>query len=396
MKWPDPVIANYRALQPDLRYQKISKALYSLRALEIHGPPEPHALLCRDLLKELMKKRDFVADASFWIELYLRQTLHYPHLNSLRGIPFVNVTKHNHALSWYMTQLANSKYDALPLIHFDSHHDANDIRGSRYLSDNYKKFKSSGDHKWIDANQNIVHDIGAAMSGILLTTGIRPFFWVSPHWLTDREVETRYFITDTPTDPVLATHVTSTKIAKELKDVPLVQYLRLSNAPSATYAQLHDPMCGPAVGKKQRWLFERLKPFDHFILDVDLDYFVCNGDADASSPGADAASPNRTPMRELITEPRNVFAATNKEYGRQKSLVAKEVNLIDGRIRNFARLMRLLNKAGKTPALISVSDSTGVDFTACEDCASVTNQYVSSNLALYVRTKVLSVLESVL
>lgn len=393
MKWPDPTSkSKLNKVVPDNHYQKMSGLMHSLTKMETHRDVKSHEILIHQLLAILMKRKDFVADAVFWKELYFRNTWQYPFFHRFHGIPFVNVTKHNHVLSWYMPIFAaQPNLVNIPIVHLDSHDDTNELQGSDKLPILFDKFIKTKDESCVKSAQDIVWDIGSAMSGILYTTGIRPFVWVMPAWLPDIDWEGEYGEHRHGNSMELGIQVHSKAEAKRLENVPWKQYQRPATVASQ-YMQVHDPA---SSNENKVKFFKFIEGHTHIVLDIDLDYFCCNGDPDVTKTEEDIASPHRTRYIEFIRQPRNLFDKNSDEYQKQSKLVNKEIQEIDLRLARFRRFLRDLKAAGKKIALLSVSDSTGVDFTECKDCASVTNQYVSSHMALYIRTKVLKAIADV-
>ena len=395
MRWPKPPDHSKHSLTaPDAFYQEMSNDLFRLKEMENDiRNQKKHADLSSLLLQRLMKRRKFVADAAFWRELYFRNTWQYPFLDNVVGVPFVNVTKHNHALSWYMRIFARYPQLAeLPIVHLDSHDDSNPIDGADRLSGLYKKYIETSKESFVDAAQEIAYDIGAAMSSILYTTGIRPFVWVMPEWLPDIDFQGEYGEYHHKSNTDIGIQVRSSIDAKRLKNLPWKHYKKIPLVISQ-YQQVHDP----AVKQRDSVsFFTFLKEYRSIVLDIDLDYFCCNGDPDSDEPGEDISSPNRVRFMEMIDRPRHVFGQESSEFKTYSKLVDREMKLIDDRISRFRTFLKMIKKQRINIALISISDSTGLDFTSCQDCASITNHYVSSHVALYIRTKVMQSISTVL
>ena len=130
---------------------------------------------------------------------------------------------------------------------------------------------------------------------------------------------------------------------------------------------------------------------EYYILDVDLDYFVCNGikfDKSYCDTPFDLQSDYRTKEISFNQNvPRNRSEKTLELLSYEKSLL-REIEKINKRIKLFLRLINNIKKRGLIPCYISICDSSNVLFQNCKNCNSTSNGYVPMNLALYVHTKV--------
>ena len=151
------------------------QAVYKLRRYEygdIEKRSKAHKKLLEEQIARLMKRRKFLADLSFWKEIYERSICFYPYEKKLGRIPCSFITKHNYILrEWMGLNLHKSKET---LVHFDTHDDFNFVEESSKLPELYARFLRTGKQRYVDLAQELVHDIGAAISGLLMTTG-NPF-----------------------------------------------------------------------------------------------------------------------------------------------------------------------------------------------------------------------------
>ena len=148
-------------------------------------------ILLKNMVEMLMRRKKFALDQDLWRELYL-QSIYFYKNNHIASIPAVFVTKHNEILSFYMKQKI-SETD-FTILRFDTHSDLNYIKGSAHLPLLYKKYISTNNKKYIDQAQEIVWDIGASKSGVLMTTGIKDVIWCMPSWVPDRQIDIEFFI----------------------------------------------------------------------------------------------------------------------------------------------------------------------------------------------------------
>jgi hypothetical protein len=130
-----------------------------------------------------------------------------------------------------------------------------------------------------------------------------------------------------------------------------------------------------------------------YILDIDLDYIVCNGDElhrDYWKDTYDVSSPGRTLYKEINQHNPRYLNDKTGEFIEYKNAIHSEIPKINKRITHLLYLIQRLKGRGLTPSHISICDSTNVQFDNCMTCNSVSNNYVPLNLALYVHTKVIN------
>jgi hypothetical protein len=376
------------------------RAIYQLRRYEygdVDKYSQNHKTLLEKQIARLMERKNYLVDIDIWREIYERSICFYPFCTDIAGIPCSLITKHNYILRDFMKRNLHLSNDTL--VHFDTHDDFNTVDGNKILPELYRKYLQTKKETFIQEAQDIVHDIGAAVSGLLLTTGNRDNVWVVPNWIPDKNGSLSYFmrvnkksITFVTNDPH---HVNFKGKLKEdsFSDVRVKvpegekriygKYQVTNNAKwRKNISHLRD-----AIARNGRT----------FILDIDLDFFVSNGEEltdEYFHDGQDVKSDLRVQETEVNLEnPRDAFEKTDKFLNLKKKM-NKEVAAITDRIKNFQRTLKFLKDDGFVPSLINICDSTNVEFvTNCAACTSTCNNYMPKHLALFVHTKVRDLLE---
>ena len=332
-----------------------------------------------DLLHRLNSRKKFIKDSSCWKELYDRSIFYYNFYTYLIDIPICRVTSHNHIVPWYAKQLSSSKYDGIPIVHFDTHEDMNDIEDSN-------KLLKYTDKKQYSKIGEVVWDIGAAMSGILLSTGIRDQIWIMPSWIKNTTGVWEYAINYKKQNRVY-----SADDCSDMTNMPFDKrktWVSNEGEDIALYSRQH-------FNNKSQWkkVYEFISENSNkYILDIDLDYFICNGTPYNDSyleENYDVSSYYRTQEVEMIRTPRFVYEDSNSDYKRYSKKLTKEIHEVDKRIKQFLKGLKYLRQKGLVPVLISISDSTSANFSSCTSCSSVSNSYVPRLLALYIHNKII-------
>ncbi len=374
----------------DVFIQEYSLEVYKLSILEIQKKVKLAHKLFEKLLNILYNRRKLIEDSILWKELYNLSIFFYPYIQNIGSIPLCIVTSHNHVVPWYIKQLKDVDAN-VPIIHFDTHSDLNNVLNSKNLPYIADKYANGTDYKSQLRLQkkimDIVWDIGAAMSGVLLSTEPRDHIWVMPKWLPD---------------PVGLIHY-STK--KHYNQVNLIsdddnfdkmktlegefQFLKINDESDTRH---YGRTRIEKSSKQLREYIELSNSNGYYILDIDLDYFVCNGrplrKRQYFQGAYDVQSTKRVPEKEFIDYPRGQYY-DDRAYVKYRRVFMDEVSLIRKRITKFFKCLKYLKNHGLIPKLISISDSTSAEFTACIGCPSTSNNYVPKQLVLYIHTKVM-------
>lgn len=337
-----------------------------------------------------LRKRDKIGtDQNLWIELYFQSTYLYLHLKKIGDIPITIVTKHNHILPFYMRKKI-SKLNTT-ILHFDTHPDMNMVKQSGILPTLYEKFLKTKNDKYITKAQDIVWDIGSAISGVLMTTGPQNYIWCMPEWVPDSYMNIPYSIKYNKEEVLLITN------DEKYKDEPLCDLVYSSKKfedNKNIYAKVQTGKEFKSKGYKNTLnkLIDILGKNEEYILDIDLDYFVCNGQKfekeEYFKEPYDLVSKNRTKTI-IVNEdnPRDTTENT-QELKKYNDMLKKELYEIKKRVSKFFRLIAGLKKRGYIPSHISISDSTNLEFSELCHCNSVSNGYVPKYFALFLNRKI--------
>jgi len=346
-----------------------------------------HHLLFNDLLYTLFKRKQYALDHDCWTELYLRSLCFYKYKNKIGNIPLVLVTKHNEILPFYFEQKIHKNTNTF--VHWDTHPDFNGADQSIQLPKLYKEYLKTNNKDTINKALHIIWDIGAASSGVFFATGIRDTIWNMPSWVPDKEININYFFKDSKKEIILNTD------SKDLKNMEEFTNTKHNDEIQKTYTKIQT---GKLSKNGLKLMIENIsKNGNQYILDIDLDYFVCNGkqfNKKYWKYSFDLSSEHRTKLTDFnYNLPRGFDEYSspndNKELIRLEKEFKLEVKLINRRIVHFLNVLKYLKKKGYTPSHISVCDSTNVHFSGCQTCNSISNNYVPLNLALFVHTKVM-------
>ncbi|RYF09662.1 MAG: hypothetical protein EOO40_06510 [Deltaproteobacteria bacterium] len=368
----------------DKFYQGTSGKLAKLRGMQARKPE--YAVAVADVYATLAARKDFVRDHDLWVELYHRSVMMYPYQSRVAGLPFINVTKHNHVVPFYASLRLPP---TVPLVHWDTHSDLNAIKDSGTLVG----AAGRGDMHKV---QDRCWDIGAAMTGVLLLPGPpRDMVWVTPSWVPDPETSLTYWKHRQSSGNVVLANC-DTASQHPLALVRLYKARTACQGPSGTISVIN--LGRQQAAERFRRLLD-LVPRGVFALDIDLDVFVCNGrplrKALYMKEGYDVCSESRARMKELNDMPRDMYSKRTRQCYDLSRTFRKEVRLLEGRLRAFETQLRFLKREGRVPCAISISDSTGVSFTDCTSCSSTGNNYMPTYYAAFVNQKVLDILRRV-
>jgi len=328
--------------------KKIIKFDNYLRYRELKIYKNPTLLTIHELKKNL-KKIDrmyqhlsnidnFVFKIPILEELNDRITFYYKFMNDnefikIKNIPVYQFSKHNHAVEYVYK---NIKSIPGTILHVDTHADMNEIKNDRILLRKYIK------NNELNVNINdIINDIGGVLVPMLLpydkNEGV---FWLTPDWVTEpyntstiklsiNEDKSYFYGGNCPKYTV--------KVNKQITN---------NNDLDVEFTTSNVHYADNMISKIS----------DKYILNIDLDYFVCYGTPCYGIEGNDAISHYRTKI-DL-----GYALKDDYEYERVENEIYYEMQLILKRIDNFIEFIRKLKENNKTPSMIIICDSTRVNF----------------------------------
>lgn len=326
--------------------------------------------LLKRVTEKLRRRENYVAFRPMWEELHDRMVYYYAYLNQRnlsKSMPLFRETLHNEVVKWWLECKRMGKL-AKTLLHFDTHDDMGLPSTSKYLLRGgtlYEEGVMSGS----------CGQISWPVTCILLSGWVNHVIWCTPKWIYDDDITVEQSLVCTKGDEFM--------------------YVRGSGEPKDKFMLEDDIVISD--DKLQSTKFQHPHRFDRvkshtlrgwtklskgvqgrkFILDIDLDFFVTNGDKislkdymknfnDIESTGRVHGLPGVVTPRETYNDPmsRDIVKDLNKE-----------VSLIEKRVSKFLDGLSSMKDKGKLPSCISLSDSAPSFMSGDVSRAVFTNQY---------------------
>jgi hypothetical protein len=374
--------------------------LYELRKLECKD------ISMKDKLKKaskhissitnnLLKYNDYLLYRPLWEELHDRMVYYYNHINEVNlksKIPFFQTTLHNETVYWWKKAQEKNKLKGT-LVHFDSHPDMNVPGHSarKVLKD--KKIIVNKFFKY-----SICGEIGSPVTCLMLMKASNNVIWGMPNWLYDENGEYDQYL-------VSCKNQKDSKCRKNE-----LTYLRSDKSPIDPWGteehnsikRVPDKLIKPKnftffhKFKYNRLHFDTINTWKHmekimgsekkFIMDIDLDFFVCNGEKlskkEYMKELGDIRSPYRTTGMPEIYTPRQQY--DTKTGDKIDKMLIKEMSELKKRIDKFLNGLKYLKKEGITPSVINISDSTPSLFSGDINRAVFNNNYTPKYFVPYI------------
>lgn len=366
----------------NMNVRSIVDKLYNMRMIEFSNKSIGSkyifaSKLISKVTVELEKMNNFLLYRPMWEELHDRMVYYYDYLNEKnlrRRVPIFRMVLHNTAIIWWLRANNVGKLSG-PLIHFDTHDDMGLPPSTKGLLTTDGKLNTYGIMNGSCAK------IFWPVTCLLLAKGTDSVIWAMPPWVYDDNAGFNQVLVTkkkgNDTFYLRSKNEPKDKFMLLGGDVELVSDKKLEDRkPYKFYHPLRFDRLH--VDNASSWKkLERLIDGDKFILDIDLDYFVCNGVkvsereykkdfTDLCSYGRVEGIPGMDTPREMYTDEKSVKMVKDLNV---------EVKLIKKRIKIFLAGLSVLKREGIRPSCINISDSTTSLFSGNADRALFTNQY---------------------
>lgn len=359
---------------------EIVDILYSLRRIEFssqsmsvkYGEAYP---LIHSVTKLLADKKNFVAFRPMWEELHDRMVYYYDFLNKEnmnQDIPFFRETLHNEVVKWWLRCKKRGIVDRT-LVHFDTHDDMGLPDRSSQLLKNNGRLDEQG------VRRGACGKIFWPVTCMLLSKGINHVIWAMPKWVYDDNAEFQQVLMTDKSNELIYLRPRGQKNDKFriTGDVEIAEEGELDDPSKYKFFHPHQ-LNRIKVTTASAWKrLGNLINSNTFILDIDLDFFVTNGDkhslASYKKDFDDIESTGRVHGMPGVLAPREAYGdELSENYVRNLN---NEMNMIRKRVKIFLSGLATLKKMGITPCCISISDSTASFFSGKSCRAVLTNQY---------------------
>jgi hypothetical protein len=343
-------------------------------------------------LKKILKRIDYTFQRLGSISTFLfkipileelndRITFYYKYMNDnkyieINKIPIYQVSKHHHAVEYVYK---NNKSNPGTILHIDTHADMNPIKNNKSFFQEYINDWDKNDKNMIDKYDDLITDIGGVLVPMLLpyenNNGV---FWITPDWVTE---------------PYNSSNV---KISLNDRE----SYFYGGTCPKYTIKV--DKDMDEGVDLDVHFTTSNIKYANHkinnisnnYILNIDLDYFVCFGNPLYGYEGNDAISHHRTILD-------FGYALKDENESEKKELeLFYEMEYILKRIDNFLIFIKELKLQNKLPSMIIICDSTRINFSNYKnnkknDCE-IVHEFMPKYLCFLVHNIVLINLKKIL
>lgn len=358
---------------------EITSRLYELRKIEYSKRSMKYKYdtsrpIVNKVTQLLLKKNNFLLYRPMWNELHDRIVFYYDYRNKKglsQDIPIFSTTLHNEAVRWWL-RYQKKGHLSNTLVHFDTHDDMG-------LPETYKGLLTTkGKLDYKNMMKGSCGMIYWPVTCMLLSKGVNNVIWCLPSWVYDTNFSTSeqalvHYRKEDRFAYIRPKGGKKDKYAYEIDFIP-----NLEQTKDMRFYHPHE-FSRLKVTNPKGW--ERLsKAIGHnnrFILDIDLDFFVTNGDSysreEYKHDFGDIESTGRVHNNPGITVPRAAYEDNESQKVIKK--LNKEFELIKKRVNIFLNGLKVLKRRGQIPCCISIADSAASFFSGSKLRAVWTNSY---------------------
>jgi hypothetical protein len=359
--------------------QGMTEKLYKLRGIECqkcdmnkkYNKAKP---LLSSVTKDLLKHLNFVVHRTLWEELHDRMVYYYTWQNEKsrsKRIPFFRNTLHNEVVPEWLSVKKKIKG---PLLHFDTHDDMDIVENAKNKCLSQKEIKKG-------ACGFINHPVTC----MLWTKNVDKVIWCMPKWVYDN---------DACYDQVLAIKgkdMRYLRSSEQKKDkflcVGTTEIVKDINFESYNFSHPFV-FCRQHTQTQKQWDKLSTKIEKYYILDIDLDFFSCNGEKVSKTvymrDFTDLCSTGRVSGLPPLINPRE--ERRSKQGADIIKDLEKEAKMIQKRVQVFINGIKYLKRKGKIPCIINISDSAASFFSGKTKRAVVTNSYCPKYFVPYIHS----------
>lgn len=375
--------------------QNITIKMYKLRIIESQKKSLKYKFkianpILKNIFNKLLKINNYVVYRRLWDELHDRQAFYYDYCNrqmfkkKSKKCPLFRHTLHNQVVPDWLKFFKKNKHTQLPILHFDTHDDMNIIENVN---------KSCLDLKEI--NKGACGLINHPITCMIWIGQVDNVIWCIPKWVYDNNISLEQAL-----------------VIKNKSGIRSMMYIRDDTQPVDKYIL---PYTTKIVNKNKmnsefydfykEFKFNRyhitnnwsklnkiINKNSKYILDIDLDFFCCEGSkldkSEYKKTFGDLSSTGRISIFPNFSNPRNELE--NPDAIKINKKILKEIKLIDNRIKIFLNGIKYLKSRGKTPCIINISDSTASLFSGMNERAVLTNSYCPKYLVPYINNKLIN------
>ena len=335
--------------------------------------------LIADATRILLGLKNFLTTRPIWVALHERMAQYYDYLNNInmgKAIPLFRVTLHNEVVPLWIKAKDRGKLKGT-LLHCDTHDDMGTPENPDQLVTKRGGLRVSA------VNKGACNRIYLPVTCLVLDGSISDVIWAFPKWVYDNDAAYTQAIVLTKEREFKWIRPDYSPKDEFLGDVEIVPEKKMNRSLYSIFREIEFHRIKASSAKGWTKILEAL-PGKHFILDIDLDFIVCNGDLFSKSEYmntlGDIQSHGRVHEFPPITTPREMFQHQDDVVG----MLNRELHYITQRINTMLDGLEKLKKHGKVPSVINLSDSSASFYSGDPERAVITNQYCPGYFVPYI------------